>query len=262
MEAKEKLRVSLAQVNLEWEDPGKNREYLDRLIKGLYKPSDLIVFPETFTTGFSMKAHDLAEKMDGPTVAWMQSMAAKSNSAICGSLIINESDQYFNRFVFVNPQGDIYHYDKRHLFSMGGEKNAFNCGSSRTIINHLGWRIALYICYDLRFPVWCRNCNDTDLMLFSANWPMTRNFAWNTLLKARAIENQVYVAGINRIGGDGNGIKYMGETQVINPTGKVILSPTFQAGGLLTSEISMNELQEFRKKFPVADDADSFDIVD
>lgn len=262
MEAKEKLRVSLAQVNLEWENPVKNREYLERLIKGLYKPSDLIVFPETFTTGFSMKPQDLAEKMDGPTVSWMLSMAEKSNAAICGSLIINEDNQYFNRFVYVNPQGQISHYDKRHLFSMGGEHNSFTRGSSRTIVNHLGWRIALYICYDLRFPVWCRNCNDTDLMLFSANWPMTRNFAWNTLLKARAIENQVYVAGINRIGGDGNGIKYMGETQMINPSGKVILSPTFQAGGLLTSEISMNELREFRKKFPFADDEDRFEIID
>jgi len=154
MEAKEKLRVSLAQVNLEWEDPVKNREYLERLIRGLYKPSDLIVFPETFTTGFSMKPQELAEKMDGPTITWMLSMAEKSNAAICGSLIINEGDQYFNRFVFVNPFGEIYHYDKRHLFSLGGEKNDFTCGQSRVIVKHLCWRIALYICYDLRFP--CR----------------------------------------------------------------------------------------------------------
>lgn len=262
METREKLRISLAQVNLEWEDPKKNREYFERLIKGLYKPSDLIVFPETFTTGFSMNPHALAERMDGPTVTWMLSMSEKSSAAICGSLIINDGDHYFNRFVFVNPQGEIYHYDKRHLFSMGGEKSEFNPGSSKTIVNYLGWRIALYICYDLRFPVWCRNCNDTDLMLFSANWPLTRNYAWNTLLKARAIENQVYVAGINRIGGDGNGIKYAGETQVINPAGKVIISPTFQAGGLLTGEISVTELQEFRKKFPFSDDADRFEIVD
>ncbi len=261
MDEKDKLRISLAQINISWEDPQKNREYLERLIKGQYKPSDLIVFPETFSTGFSMKSHHLAEEMDGPTIMWMKTLAEKSGAALCGSLIIKESDRYYNRFVFIKPSGELYYYDKRHLFSIGGEKETFSPGSSRTIINYLGWRIGLYICYDLRFPVWCRNCNDTDLMLFSANWPMTRNFAWNTLLKARAIENQVYVAGINRIGGDGNGVKYIGETQVVNPLGKVILSPTFQVGGLLTGEISLNELMEFRKKFPVSADADRFEIM-
>jgi predicted amidohydrolase len=261
MEIKEKLRISLAQININWEDPQKNRDYLERLIKGLYKPTDLIIFPETFTTGFSMRAQELAEEMNGPTLTWMQNMAVNSSAAICGSLIIKESNRYYNRFVFVQPNGEMHYYNKRHLFTMGGEKDVFTAGDTKTIINYLGWRIALYVCYDLRFPVWCRNCKDTDLMVFTANWPMTRNFAWNTLLKARAIENQVYVAGINRIGGDGNGIKYIGETQVVDPLGKVVLNPTFQAGGLLSGEISMNDLQSFRKKFPVSDDADRFEIL-
>jgi len=262
METKDKIRISLAQINIFWEDPRKNRDYLEWLIKCQHKPSDLIIFPETFTSGFSMKAHELAEGMDGPSVIWMQQMAQESNTAICGSLIIKESGQYFNRFVFVKPDGEVASYDKRHLFTMGGEKDVFTPGHSRLIINYLGWRIGLYVCYDLRFPVWCRNYNDTDLMLFTANWPMTRNFVWNTLLKARAIENQVYVAGINRIGGDGNGIKYIGETQLIDPKGKVVLNPTFQSDGLLTGEISLSELLEFRKKFPVIEDADRFEILD
>ena len=260
METKDKLRISLAQVNLFWEDPKQNMDYLEKLIRNLYKPSDLIIFPETFTTGFSMQALHLAEEMDGPTVSWMKKMAEKSHAAICGSLIIKEEGNYYNRFVFIKPEGEIEFYNKRHLFSPGGEKNTFSHGSERKIIQYLGWRIALYVCYDLRFPVWCRNRNDTDLMLFTANWPMTRSLAWNTLLKARAIENQVFVAGINRIGSDGNGIKYIGETQVINPVGNIVLSPTFQAGGLLIGEISLTDLQQYRNKFPVAEDADLFEI--
>jgi predicted amidohydrolase len=262
METKEKLRVSLAQYNIFWEDPAKNRDYLEKLIRNLYKPSDLIIFPETFTTGFSMQAHHLAEEMNGLTVTWMKEMASKSRAAICGTLIIKEQDNYFNRFVFVKPDGEIDYYNKRHLFSPGGEKEAFSPGNERKIIEYLGWKIALYICYDLRFPVWCRNQKDTDLMVFSANWPMTRSLAWNTLLKSRAIENQTYVAGVNRIGGDGNEIKYIGETQIVNPKGEIVLNPMFQAGGLLTGEISLTELQEFRKKFPVLDDEDDFEIVD
>jgi omega-amidase len=261
MVTKDKISITLAQVDLFWEDPVRNLDHLSELIEAYPLQSDIIVLPETFTTGFSMKAHSLAESMDGQSVSWMKRTAIKTGSAISGSLIIKENDQIFNRFVFTTPEGEIYHYDKRHLFSIGGEKKSFSPGSRRKIINYLGWRIGLYICYDIRFPVWCRNRNDTDLMLFTANWPMPRNIAWNTLLKARAIENQSYVAGVNRIGSDGNGIKYIGESQLINPIGINVLNQNLHEENLMRGEVVLSELKELRKKFPVADDADRFEIL-
>jgi omega-amidase len=261
MEIKDKIRITLAQVNLFWENPGENLSHLSKKIEELSEPTDIIILPETFTSGFSMNPQLLAETMVGPCVNWMKQMARKTKSAVCGSLIIKENDQFFNRFVFAKPDGEIIHYDKRHLFSMGGEKSTFTAGNERITFNYLGWRIGLYVCYDLRFPVWCRNRNDTDLMLFTANWPLSRSIVWNTLLKARAIENQVYIAGVNRIGSDGNGINYLGESQLINPYGKHILEPVIQKEGLFTCEISLSELNDFRKKFPVAEDADTFEII-
>ncbi len=260
MTTKDKLKITLAQVDLFWEDPGRNIEHLTGLIEGLNESGDIIILPETFATGFSMKAKQLAETMDGPGVNWMRRTAQNTGSAICGSLIIKENNNYYNRFIFITPGGDLFHYDKRHLFSMGGEKKSFNSGSQRKIINYLGWRIGLYICYDLRFPVWSRNRNDTDLMLFTANWPESRNIAWKTLLRARAIENQAYVAGVNRIGNDGNGINYIGESALIDPVGNYILSSEAPVENLFTGEIALNELADLRKKFSVADDADKFEF--
>lgn len=261
MEIRDKIRLTLAQVDLSWENPVDNLNHLAEKIDTLSEDTDIIILPETFTTGFSMNPRLLSETMEGRSVNWMKQQSAKIGSAICGSLIIKENDHFFNRFVFAKPNGEIIHYDKRHLFSMGGEKKAFTPGTDRIVFNYLGWRVGLYVCYDLRFPVWSRNCNDTDLMLFTANWPMSRSIVWNTLLKARAIENQVYVAGVNRIGSDGNGIKYIGESQVINPYGKEILEPLNQKEGLFTCSLSLRELNEFRQKFPVGDDADLFEII-
>jgi predicted amidohydrolase len=261
MVTKDKISIILAQVDLYWEDPVRNMDRLSELIEGSRESSDIIVLPETFTTGFSMKAHSLAESMDGPSVNWMKRIAQKTASAISGSLIIKENNHFFNRFIFATPDGEIIHYDKRHLFSIGGEKKSFSPGSQRVIINYRGWRIGLYICYDIRFPVWCRNRNDTDLMLFTANWPMPRNIAWNALLKARAVENQVYVAGVNRVGSDGSRIKYIGESQLINPIGNIILNPILNKESLMRGEIVLSELNELRKKFPVAADADLFEIL-
>ena len=180
--------------------------------------------------------------------------------AIGGSLIIQDGGLFYNRFVFVTPTGEISCYNKRHLFSIGGESVSFTSGDQRVIVDYLGWRIALYICYDLRFPVWCRNLEDTDLMIFTANWPASRKEVWNTLLKARAIENQVYVAGVNRVGNDGNGILYSGESQMINSRGEILTENTLTSNGLLTYEISKSVLNDFREKFPVSNDADSFVI--
>jgi omega-amidase len=260
MEIKDKISVTLAQVDLSWENSAANLNHLAKKIDGLSEPTDIIILPETFTSGFSMNPEHLAETMNGQSVQWMSEIAKKTSAAICGSLIIKDKGQFFNRFVFAKPDGEILHYDKRHLFSIGGEKSVFTAGNERIIINYLGWRIGLYVCYDLRFPVWCRNRKDTDLMLFTANWPFSRSIVWNTLLKARAIENQVYVAGVNRIGKDGNGIKYLGESQLINPYGKTILEYVYQKEGLLSCTISLIELNDFRRKFPVSEDADTFEI--
>ena len=261
MEIKDILRITLAQVNLVWENPEQNRLNFEMQIRQLSGKSDLVILPETFTTGFSMRACNLAEPMDGPTINWLLDLSQTTGLAIGGSLIIKENGLYYNRFVFVTPGGDIFHYDKRHLFSIGGESISFSAGNKKLIVNFQGWRIAFYICYDVRFPVWCRNVNDTDLLIFTANWPASRNEVWKTLLKARAIENQVYVAGVNRVGIDGNDISYIGESQIINSRGKVLSGSDRTIDGYLSYDISLKELNDFREKFPVAKDADQFLII-
>jgi len=261
MEIKDILRITLAQVNLIWENPEQNRLDLEMQIRQLTGKSDLVILPETFTTGFSMRACDLAEPMDGPTVNWLLGLSRTTGLAIGGSLIIQENSLNYNRFVFITPGGKIFHYDKRHLFSIGGESVSFTAGNQRMIVNFHGWRIAFYICYDVRFPVWCRNVNDTDLMIFTANWPASRNEVWKTLLKARAIENQVYVAAVNRVGKDGNDISYIGESQIFNSRGEVLTGSDTTAEGYLSYDISLQELNDFREKFPVANDADQFLII-
>lgn len=261
MEIKDNLRITLAQVDLAWENPEKNRLDFDKLIRQMKGKSDLIILPETFTTGFSIQANDLAEPMDGSTITWMYDLSKATELAICGSLLINDNDLFYNRFVFITPDGGISFYDKRHLFSIGDESLKFTPGDKRLIVSFFGWKIALYTCYDIRFPVWCRNRNDTDLMIFTANWPASRLEVWKTLLKARAIENQVFVAGVNRVGTDGNGVLYSGESQMINSRGEVMPKTIDHDNGLLTYEISKQELLNFREKFPVANDADSFLII-
>jgi predicted amidohydrolase len=261
MEIKENLRITLVQVDLVWENPVQNRMILEEQIGQLAGKSDLAILPETFTTGFSMRACDLAEPMDGPTINWLINLSHTTGIAICGSLIIEDSGLYHNRFVFVTPTGEISCYNKRHLFSIGGESISFTSGDQRMIVNYLGWRIAMYVCYDLRFPVWCRNLNDTDLMIFTANWPASRMQVWNILLKARAIENQVYVAGVNRIGTDGNGILYSGESQMVNSRGDVLTENVLTSKGFPSYEISKSALIDFREKFPVSNDADRFVII-
>lgn len=261
MEIKDNLRVTLAQVDLVWENSEQNRHNLDGQIRQLTGKSDVVILPETFTTGFSMCAGDLAETMDGPTVNWMLDLSRTTGLAIGGSLIIKDNGHSYNRFVFITPLSEISVYNKRHLFSIGGESISFTCGDKRSIVNYLGWRIGLYICYDIRFPVWCRNVNDTDLMIFTANWPASRSEVWKILLKARAIENQVYVAGVNRIGTDEAGVLYIGESQMINPRGELLPETGLTSNGWLSYEISKKKLDDFRKKFPVSTDADHFLIL-
>ncbi len=254
------LRISLIQMDVIWENPVSNRLKLERLMEPLYGETDLIVLPEMFSTGFSMNAKTLAESMDGETVSWMRKHAKKLGIAIAGSLIIKENNHFYNRFLFITPSDEIHYYDKKHLFSIGEENQYFSHGNKRVVFQYEGWRIALYICYDLRFPVWCRSIKDADLMLFSANWPAARKSVWKTLLQARAIENQLCVAGANRTGSDGSGIIYSGDSMVIDPKGSIIGELPDRTDELLTCTISLTELNKFREKFPVYKDEDNFEI--
>lgn len=254
------MKISIIQPDLAWEDKSRNFSNLGRLISPLYNKTDLVILPEMFTTGFSMNPEKLSELPNGETFDWMISIAEKGNFGICGSYIIRENDHFLNRWVFVSHEKETSHYDKRHLFSMGGEDKFFSAGKSRLIFSFRGVRISPYICYDLRFPVWSRNRNEYDLMINAANWPESRINVWNTLLKARAIENQCFVVGSNRIGTDGEGIKYCGDSMLINARGEIISSATLNEESVITGEISIQELSDFRRKFPVFIDADNFTI--
>lgn len=254
------MRLSVIQPDIVWENKSLNLDSLDKLLHPLYGTTDLIILPEMFNTGFSMNVAELNEPWDGDTYLWMSEKSREGNFAICGSYIIKEEKKLYNRWIFIGPGDEYYFYNKRHAFSMGEEDKYITAGSSRLVFNYLGFRISPYICYDLRFPVWSRNRNDTDLLIYAANWPESRNNVWNILLKARAIENQCFVAGSNRIGIDGNGITYSGDSVIIDPKGEVITIAHKGEMQSITAEISLNELNKFRKKFPVYKDADSFSI--
>ncbi len=255
------MKISVIQSNIVWEDKSLNFNNLDSLIMPLFQKTDIVVLPEMFTTGFSMNPKLHGESMDGDTFKWMKLTAEKGNFAICGSYIVEEDKNRFNRFVFITPGKEYWYYDKRHLFSIYGEDKLFSQGKSRLTINFRGVSICPYICYDLRFPVWSRNTNSCILMIYVANWPESRRDVWNTLLKARAIENQCYVAGVNRVGTDGEGIRYCGDSVILNPRGNIIASAGYDEEGVATGEISLKELSDFRIKFPVMNDADSFTLI-
>ncbi|MEI6049208.1 MAG: amidohydrolase [Bacteroidota bacterium] len=254
------MKISIIQPDLSWEDKSGNFKNLKELILPLYNKTDIVVLPEMFNTGFSMNPEQLCESLKGETFEWMESISRKGNFGLCGSYIVKQDTHFFNRWVFVSPEKECWYYDKRHLFSIAGENKFFSPGNIRLIFSFRGARISPYICYDLRFPVWSRNRNDYDIMINSANWPESRSEVWNTLLRARAIENQCYVAGANRTGTDGNGIKYCGDSMVLDPLGMIISSAKPDEEGSITVEISITELSDFRKKFPVLNDADDFII--
>jgi len=255
------MNISVIQPDIMWEDKICNFQNLTELISPLYNKTDIVILPEMFNTGFSMKPTQLGESSSGETYGWMRSIAEKGNFGLCGSYIVKENENFFNRWVFVSPENEVWHYDKHHLFRMGAEDQLFSAGKTRLIFTFRGVTISPYICYDLRFPVWSRNRNEFDLIIYSANWPESRRDVWNTLLRARAIENQCYVAGSNRTGTDGAGIKYCGDSMIINPRGEIIVSANLDTECSVSAEISMNELLEFRKKFPVLNDADDFTIL-
>lgn len=254
------MHLSLLQFEISWENRDENLEKLDILIRNVPGFTDLLILPEMFNTGFSVNAPALAETTDGKTVRWMKNKAREINTAICGSILIEENGKRFNRFIFIQPDGQMVHYDKRHLFSISGEDQHFEKGVSRVTFNYLGFRILPVICYDLRFPVWMRNRNDYDLVVCVANWPSPRKEVWKTLMKARAIENQSYLAGVNRLGSDPEGNEYSGDSAVIGFKGEIISSPLRGSGNIITAEISRADLETFREKFPVWKDADDFEL--
>ena len=254
------MKISVIQPDIIWEDKSRNFQNLTELIYPLYNKTDLIILPEMFNTGFSMKPSELGESPGGETFRWMKDIAEKGNVGVCGSYIVKENVNFFNRWVLVSPDNETWSYDKRHLFSMGGEDRLFSSGKSRVVIRFRGVRIIPLICYDLRFPVWSRSRDECDLIIYAANWPEIRRNVWSILLKARAIENQCYVAGANRLGIDGKGLTYCGESAIIDPRGQIMASANINEETSITGEISMTELSDFRKKFPVLNDADDFTI--
>jgi omega-amidase len=256
----QKMKITLIQTDIIWENKLKNLERIREIISVSPAGTDIIILPEMFNTGFSMNPGDLAEKPDSLTREWLQDIAATYGSGICGSYIIENDMHYYNRWIFVSPDNEIWSYDKRHLFSPGCEDQLFTRGKERIVFNFRGLRICPNICYDLRFPVWSRNRNDYDLLINSSNWPGSRRDVWLTLLKARALENQCYVAGVNRIGIDGTGVKYCGDSMIIGPKGETIASGSLNSECIVSGEISLSDLADFREKFPVLNDGDDFTL--
>jgi len=255
------LKISLIQSDIFWEQPQKNRIQFKDKIQILTDKTDLIIFPEMFSTGFTMNVQKFAETMQGATVAWLVEMASVASADVIGSVIIKEDRNYFNRLIWAKPDGQVIHYDKRHLFQMAGEDKYFSPGSERLIVELNGWKILPLICYDLRFPVWARNRqNEFDMILYIANWPQRRIAHWNLLLQARAVENQCYVAGVNRIGKDGNGINHTGESAVVDYLGSPLSTVTHKET-TETIKLSYSSLNHYRNKFPVWKDTDDFRII-
>ena len=257
MQKTEKLDCLLVQAQLFWADAAANRRQLEATVRGQGAGCDLVVFPETFTSGFLGDAEAEPETMQGATVAWMKSLAAEMGCVLCGSVAIATAKGRVNRFLWVQPDGGLHHYDKRHLFSFGGEDKRYVAGSERKVFEYAGWRVCAQVCYDLRFPVWCRNRGDYDLLVFVANWPEPRTPAWTALLKARAIENQCYVIGVNRSGRDPRGLEYAGGSAVYDPLGRAVLElGAGQCSG--RARIEMDQVVSIRRELPFQQDADDF----
>jgi omega-amidase len=257
---KNELKIIGIQAALVWENPKQNIAFFEKKIKSLENDVDLIVLPEMFTTGFTMNPEKVAEKMTGFSVSWMQKIAKEKQTAICGSLVISDFNKFYNRFVFVHPSGEIETYNKKHSFTLAGEDKVYTSGTKKKIIEYKGWRICPLICYDLRFPVWARNTENYDLLIYIANWPVARVTAWDTLLKARAIENMSYVIGVNRTGKDGNNYTYTGNSLLLNYLGKELSSLEKNELGIVSATFVKSDQDKIRKKLGFLADKDSFKI--
>ena len=258
------LTVTLIQTQLHWEDKPANLAMLEKKIMGISEKTELVILPEMFSTGFSMKPELLAETMDGTAFQWMQRIAKEKRIILTGSLIIKEENNFYNRLVWMLPNGEYGYYDKRHLFAYAEEHKHYTPGNKRLIASVKGWKINLQICYDLRFPVWARQQSqetpEFDLLIYVANWPERRNHPWKTLLQARAIENQCYVIGVNRVGNDGNNVYHSGDSMVINAVGETLFHKAHDED-VFTITLQKDTLDETRNRFPFWKDADSFMII-
>lgn len=256
------LTVTLLQTQLHWQDPAANRAHFDNLIDAIDRSNgspDLVVLPEMFATGFTMETATFAEAMDGESVAWMSLIARDYEVTLCGSLIIEDDGRFYNRLIWMPPDGTVAWYDKRHLFRMAGEHEHFSAGNERRVFTLNGWRICPLVCYDLRFPAWSRGINEFDLQIFIANWPAARRSAWRTLLPARAIENQCYAIGVNRIGTDGKDIHYAGDSGAFDYLGNAMVECAENECSE-TLILQRAPLDRYREKFPAYLDADAFKI--
>src|SRR5579859_5665042 len=264
------LTITTIQPDLVWEDKTANLQRLEKQILSIPDNTEIVVLPEMFSTGFSMRPEALAESMEGPTLNWMRGIAARRKIILTGSVIIEEGGQYFNRLIWMLPNGQFGYYDKRHRFAYAGENEHYTAGQKRLVASVKGWRVLLLVCYDLRFPVWSRQTPqdpeapadsplEYDLLLFVANWPERRSLAWKTLLQARAIENQAFVVGVNRVGNDGNNIYHTGDSLIIDPLGE-ILYHGFGKEEVVTHTLQKERLEEVRQRFPFWRDADHFSI--
>lgn len=264
------LAITLVQTDLYWEDKNANLSMLTKKISSIHNKTHIIVLPEMFSTGFSMHPEILSESMNGESFVWLQQTAKEKRAIITGSLIIKENNYYYNRLIWMLPDGKFGYYDKRHLFAYAKEDQHYSAGNKRLITSVGGWKINVQVCYDLRFPVWARqqtNINEEgiftpeyDVLIYVANWPERRNHAWKTLLQARAIENQCYTIGVNRVGNDGNNIYHSGDSMVVSPFGEVLYEKAHEED-IYTIELQKDLLQETRSKFPFWKDADAFTII-
>jgi len=259
------LNICIIQSDITWNEPAENLAHYNKLIADCPPETDILVLPEMFTTGFNMQPTTVFETMDSDALSWMQKTAAQRQSAVCGSLLLKQNDKFYNRLFWVNPDGTYDTYDKKHLFSFVGEQKVYTAGQTHKIINFKGLKILLIICYDLRFPVWCRNKYAAggyayDCIICVANWPEVRSHVWKTLLQARALENQAYVVGVNRTGKDNNGVNHSGDSMILSPKGDVLAGFGPNEQGLKSALIDVNELKRFRAHFFAAADWDDFEI--
>jgi predicted amidohydrolase len=257
---KNELHVVGIQADLVWENPSENLKYFEDKITDLPTTTDLVVLPEMFTTGFTMQPNKVAEPMDGLSITWMKRLAQKFDFAITGSLVIKEDNKFYNRLVFVHPSGKIETYDKRHSFTLAGEHKVYTSGKEILTIDYKGWKIRPLICYDLRFPVWARNTENYDLLIYMANWPITRIKAWDTLLKARAIENMSYTIGVNRTGFDANNYQYSGNSIIVDFLGEELSFLAENKVGTTSAVLKKENQNKVREKLGFLNDKDAFNI--
>ncbi len=254
------LKIAMLQSDLIWHNAAHNRKNFSEKINQIEEQVDLIILPEMFSTGFTMHPQDIFETMEGETVKWMQKTATEKKLAIAGSVVILEGGKYYNRFLFVHPSGEINFYDKRHLFTLAGEDKVYESGIEKLIVVYKGWRICPMVCYDLRFPVWARNVEDFDLLIYVANWPKIRIAAWDTLIKARSIENMCYTIGVNRVGIDANNYEYNGHSAAFNCLGEQVVETRENMEEITVFTIDKNHISKIRNKLGFLNDRDTFEI--